>query len=297
MSDKSQISLKEISIILLQIILSATFIFSAYTKIIAPGLIEIILIDHGIAGDRILAGYLTRILISFEFAIGILFLIPAAVKRISIPAALLFTVGFTLYLIYTGFILGDSSNCGCFGELLKMSPAESIIKNLIIILLLGVLFKLAGNKKNNLYVPAAVLVASLGLVFGLAPIRNVDEFMFREYTSFTNYGRVDLSEGEKLIALFDPDCEHCQETAVELNKQLSEGRNIPKLFILFMSESSSTPKKFFEKTDTEFPYKEIPISTFFDLIGSSPPRIYWLSGGKIKETWDDSISTRLQNNF
>jgi len=51
---------KEYLKIILQVILGGTFIFSAYSKIITPGLFEILLIDSGIIETRFIAAYLTR---------------------------------------------------------------------------------------------------------------------------------------------------------------------------------------------------------------------------------------------
>ena len=67
--------------IILQIILGGTFIFSAYSKIITPGLFEILLIDSGIIETRFIAAYLTRLLIGFELALGILIFQPNYLKK------------------------------------------------------------------------------------------------------------------------------------------------------------------------------------------------------------------------
>ena len=128
--------------LMLRFILGAVFLFSAYTKYIAPGLTELILVDHGIASTRETAEIIVRVLIGFEFALGVLLILPYSLKRIVIPSSILFLIIFTGYLVYTGFILKDTQNCGCFGEIIKMSPLESIIKNIVLILFLILLFKI-----------------------------------------------------------------------------------------------------------------------------------------------------------
>jgi len=118
----------------LRVVIGIIFLFSAYTKFISSGLIEIILVDHRIVALRETAAVLVRILIGFEFALGVLLILPYSLKIIVIPASVFFLIVFTGYLAYTGFILKDIQNCGCFGEIIKMSPIESIIKNLILLL-------------------------------------------------------------------------------------------------------------------------------------------------------------------
>ena len=119
--------------IVLRIVLGFTFILSAYSKLIAPGIVEIIIVDHGLVSSREIAAVLVRILIGLEFALGLLFFQKNYLKKIILPAALIFLGGFTVYLIYSGFILGDDQNCGCFGTMIEMSPFESIIKNILLI--------------------------------------------------------------------------------------------------------------------------------------------------------------------
>jgi uncharacterized membrane protein YphA (DoxX/SURF4 family) len=280
--------------LLLRIILSVVFIVSAYSKLIVPGLIEIILIDHGIAASREIAGYYTRFLIGLELCIGILFLLPYYIKRITIPLTVTVTVLFSIYLIYTGFILGETQNCGCFGEMFKMSPTESLIKNIIILIIVFVLYSIVQEKKKGLFINIIVLIFSLGIVFVASPLKEKSESIFSRFTNFNNGERADLLNGKKLIAVFDPDCEHCQESVEEIKKLKDEKIVLPDLYILFLNESGSTPEMFFEKTEIYAPYHGITINEFFDLIGNSPPRYYLLEEGKIIETFDDSFYVRLK---
>ncbi|MBX3009603.1 MAG: hypothetical protein KF816_16390 [Melioribacteraceae bacterium] len=280
--------------LLIRIILSAVFILSAYSKLIVPGLIEIILIDQGIAATREVAGYYTRLLVGLELCIGILFLLPYYVKKITIPLTVTVTILFSIYLIYTGFVLGETQNCGCFGEMFKMSPLESLIKNIIILVLVFILYFIIKEKERGIFINATVLIFSLVAVFAVSPLKEKSESIFSRFTSFNNGERADLLSGRKLVAVFDPDCEHCQESVEELKRLNEEKVVLPSLYILFLNESGSTPEKFFEKTKISFPFHEITINEFFDLIGNSPPRYYLLEEGKVVETIDDSFYVKLK---
>ena len=105
-----------------RILLGLVFIFSAYTKFVGPGFFEITLIDQGLLSSRGQAQHAARFLIGFEFALGILMLLPYYTKQLMAIASLML-VGFTLHLGYV-WAIGDTENCGCFGEMISMSPTE-----------------------------------------------------------------------------------------------------------------------------------------------------------------------------
>ena len=278
----------------IRIVIGLVFIISAYTKLIAPGIIEIILVDHGLAANRETAAVLVRILIGLEFALGILFFQPYLLKRIVIPASLIFLAGFTFYLVYTGYILGDTQNCGCFGTAIEMSPLESIIKNVFLMVAVVWLFINTGRDRKGYLLPLAMFVVPIVLVFLMSPIKSVDNFKFAEYTNFIGKGRVDLSEGDKLLAIYNTECDHCQELAKEISSLKKSGKHFPEFYVLLFSEGDVSVDSFKTVTGFDFPYRMIDVQTFFNLIGTSPPRIYWLENGKVKEIWDKDFLERIK---
>jgi hypothetical protein len=280
----------------LKVFIGLVFLLSAYSKLIAPGITEIILVDHGIVHSRDTAAVIVHLLIGFEFALGLLFFQPYSVKKIVIPASFLFLTGFTVYLVYTGFILNDKQNCGCFGEIIKMMPLESIIKNVVLMVLLTVLFKMVEEKKNY-WVPLITAVLVPAVLFIAAPIKSQKDFKFAKYTTFQEQGRVDLANGNKLIAILNLECDHCQDLVKELSAFEKRSKSFPETYALLFSEGSVTIDAFKKMTGFDFPYRMIGAGEFFDLIGQAPPRIYWLQDGKIKETWDKDFVENITKNF
>ena len=94
-------------------------------------------------------------------------------------------------------------------------------------------------------------------------------FLLRPLLQFKPKGRVDLSSGEKLIAIFNLDCEHCQEAATELGEQ-RQHNDFPELYVLFYKEGSTTVERFESITRSSFSHAIIDVNSFFDLIGDSP---------------------------
>jgi hypothetical protein len=285
------------TILIIQIVLGGLFILSAYSKIIMPGVVEIILVDHGIFKDRITAGYFVRVLIGGELSLGLLLLQKNYLKRIIIPITLLLLAVFTIYLFYNGIILGDKDNCGCFGEMIKMNPIESILKNIFMLFLSVILFMFIKKDGKKVILPIILILISFSFVFAFSPVKSIKDFKFSKYTYFEGKGRVDLSAGEKIVAVFNLECDHCQEVSKELVNLKKGNPNIPEVYVLFFKEGNTTPLMFQQITNSNFPYHIINSHEFFDLIGSSPPRLYWLKDGVIKKIWDEDFEKNITASF
>lgn len=279
----------------LQYLLAITFIFSAYTKAVGPGFFEITLMDQGLASSRTYAGYMARFFIGLEFAIGFLMLLPFYVKRL-MQFTFLLLGGFTAHLIYLWWI-GDTENCGCFGEMISMTPEQSILKNLVMLAVAFVIYKTAESRTISKIIPLGFTVAIILSMWLFLPMPNHEDFPFESFTQFESAGRVDLSSGEKLIAIFNLDCEHCQEAATKLGELQRKHENFPELYVLFYQEGSTNVDAFEGITQSSFPYSFIDVNTFFDLIGDSPPRVYYLKDGSVAEIWDTDFGQNIANTF
>jgi len=137
----------------------------------------------------------------------------------------------------------------------------------------------------------------IGSMWIFLPLPNNQDFPFQEFTQFESEGRVDLASGEKAIAVFNLDCEHCQETAKQLGELQRKSTKFPKVYVLFYQEGSTTVSEFENLTETSFPYAFVDVKMFFDLIGNSPPRIYHLKAGKVQAIWDENFGSNFQETF
>ena len=134
-----------------RILLATLFIFSAITKLLSlpffDGLVAELLIGKDYYNHADALWYtqvLTRVLISAELVLGIAVLQESFLKKIIIPAIEIMLLLFTLHLFYesltheNGFTDG---NCGCFGDIIPMNNLESIIKNVVAMVLGFVVWK------------------------------------------------------------------------------------------------------------------------------------------------------------
>jgi hypothetical protein len=67
--------------------------------------------------------------------------------------------------------------------------------------------------------------------------------------------------------------------------------------VLYFQEGSTTVEDFESITQSSFPYDLIEVNTFFNLIGDSPPRVYYLKDGKVLSIWDHNILKNIVNTF
>lgn len=278
------------------------------------------------------APYFSRILIGIEFALGIAILLKDYLKKITIPATILLLAVFTIHLSYTTFVSGNAGNCGCFGELIPMTPVEAIIKNIIAIGLLIWLFKLLpADGKSNFWLLKSVGLGCVLALFMLAPIRPVAEVIeeptseiqdnlgvvadssalltieepkaeiVKDTVKKTEEKKVEdapkkvksgyekyfpgIDTDKKILCYFVPGCDHCMDTAKELNEMRKKDKNFPPIYVIFMNEEPEKIPTFFEFAGTKFPYKMIDVIPFWTELGSgrdTPGVKYLWNGNEFK---------------
>ncbi len=156
---------------ILRFIVFALFIVSALAKMFPIWAFEKQLIDLGIATwDS--APYFARFLLGVELAIGVAILQPHYLKRIVIPATILLLVVFCVHLSIEMVKHGAmNGNCGCFGQLIQMTPLEAFLKNVATIGILAWLYKMTTEKEMTHRFSLLLLIWSMSslLVFAGFP--------------------------------------------------------------------------------------------------------------------------------
>ena len=142
-----------------RILLSFLFVFGAVSKLVSmpffDGMVAELLLGKDYFDNpvgMIWVQWLTRILVAVELVLGLALLQNKWFKKIVLPATLGMLVLFTIHLFYEGFrqVNGfTEGNCGCFGDVLPMTNLESIIKNVIGMLI--VIYVLLTFKKEDVF--------------------------------------------------------------------------------------------------------------------------------------------------
>ena len=273
--------------ITLQLFLAATFLFSAYTKAVAPGFFEVLLEQQGLVPSRLYGAWATRIIIAIETWLGLCLLL-SFYARFILRFSFLLLVAFSVHLMYL-IAIGETGNCGCFGEMISMSPLASLGKNLLLLFVNGFLlrYKFRGNKKPLItWLLLPLLFAAASLIW---PVQTQPDELVEKIPMFEAETGIDLANGSYLVAIFNLGCEHCQEVAQQIAAWQNNGINLPQVAALFFAEGDTSVADFNAITESNFPYQMIDANTFFDLIGSAPPRIYWIMDGQVKQYWDETL--------
>lgn len=156
---------------ILRVLISLLFLISAVAKMDPIWGFERQMVDLGIA-DWCSAPYLARIMLGIELAVAIAILQPHYLKKFVIPATVLLLIVFCTHLSIEMVKHGAmNGNCGCFGQLIPMTPLEAFIKNIITIGLLIWLYKITVEKEfqHRFTIPVIIWLASTLFVFVAFP--------------------------------------------------------------------------------------------------------------------------------
>ena len=130
-----------------RLFLAATFIISAAAKIYSMHFFDG-LVASQLIGDNFYdhpSGFfwvqiLTRVLIAGEFMLGVAILQKKYLKKIVLPVMALLLVIFSLQVFYEAQFNGKGyigGNCGCFGEVIPFDNLQTLIKNIVLLLIVS----------------------------------------------------------------------------------------------------------------------------------------------------------------
>ena len=120
---------------ILRIGIGGMFVIAAILKLMSIDEFEIYIYSFNVL-NFLLTSFVSRIIIAGEFILGLFLILKVNYKFIR-NATMTVLILFTLFLIYTAIFRNDT-NCHCFGELVELSPVESIIKNVIAMILMSI---------------------------------------------------------------------------------------------------------------------------------------------------------------
>lgn len=150
-----------------RLLTGAVFVFSGFVKAVDPKGSAIKIAEYleviGIHNSDGIAIILSIALSSIEFILGFHLLLGFRLKRVALPA-LLFMAGFTIITFFIA-IFEPVSDCGCFGDAIKLSNWETLSKNLIILPFSIIVYYRRNDFKSNLSGGRQFLLTSTGLLF------------------------------------------------------------------------------------------------------------------------------------
>jgi len=284
---------KRIIGVVLLLALSATFFFSAYSKIHSENAFDNFqwtFLDLGIS-SMLVAGIIARVMIGFEFMLGLFLLAHLFLKQFTYKAVIATLAVFIIYLVFVLLKQGNAGDCGCFGDQLAMTPLQAIIKNVAMIAV-TVLLLFIYDVRPYKYQEYAVMVVCLvsfsapfllnNIFIGTHPVsykQPIDLNLLYKYNPAPNK---DLRKGKHIIAFMSLTCPHCKKAAYLLHVIHREHPEIPVYMVL--DGSDKYRESFFKETHAEdVPHLLYPHTDDFALMaGPSVPSIYWINNGVIE---------------
>jgi hypothetical protein len=282
----------------LRILFFAFFCLSAISKIYPNPDVAIHLFEKeqliSLGIPFCLSTWLSRLLIALEFTLAIGFLLPFYFRRITLPFSIVLMVFFTIYLFYEVFIMGKwTGNCGCFGQLIPMTPPVSLLKNGIALALLGVIFwkrnEIIETKKPSILYYIGAYVGIFLLLYFISPntcICATKEKVHTELSEEVNLLKDKfpaLADGKAILCFYSPTCSHCMNTA-KILQSLKGKTGVDTHYVVFMIEGEDTEKKikkFLLETKLKAKYTTIEFIDF--PTDTDPPAILLVNNGKVEK--------------
>jgi hypothetical protein len=274
------------------------FFFSAFSKVYPNPDIAIHLFEKTqlltLGIPFCLSTWLSRLLIALEFTLAIGFLLPFYFRRITLSFSIVLMVFFTIYLLYEVFIMGKwTGNCGCFGQLIPMTPPVSLLKNAVALALLGVIYwkrnKIIETKKPSTLYYIGTYLGIFLLLYFISPntcIYATKEKVNTELSEEVNLLKDKfpaLVNGKAILCFYNPTCPSCMNTAKILQSIISKTK-VENYYVVFMIERVDTEKKikkFLAETKLKAKYTTIKFDDF--PTDTDPPAILLVNNGKVEK--------------
>ena len=251
------------------------FIIAAILKLMSIDEFEIYVYSFDVF-NFLLTTLFSRLLITGELVIGLLLIFKMCYK-ITWRATLSVQILFTLFLVYV-LVFRKDDNCHCFGELVELSPMESIVKNVVVI---GGLFlikttRLQDHKTTSKFVGLrkVLLIASVIIPFVVTPMDSVYKMIYSSekeistvdlYESFDKVVAMDFIEndivfdstyvfepkGDKVVAIVSSGCKYCRLGVKKLSLMMKNNGVTPDDVNIFIWGSREGILNFREETMTE----------------------------------------------
>lgn len=289
----------------LESVIGAVLLLAGLLKAYEPNTFIQQIGEYEILTNLTLMKLLAWTLIAVECALGTA-LIVGWRRRWAIPAAT------ALLLMFIGAVgwawaTGATENCGCFGSWAKRTPAQAMTEDVLMLAaIVGAWFLYRGEparfRRFRLGIVAVALLTGITLtVIASNSVRQSADPLARLQAQSQQPSPFDglaveglqlkLSDGDRLVALIDTGCTHCQASVPALNQVATQTGKFPPLVAL-CSNSAQEVEVFQKKFESKFPLGRISYQDFTRLFErGKPPRIFLLRTGAVVKIWDGQIPT------
>ena len=209
----------------LKTVLGLVFIVSAILKIAEMDQFEIYVYSYHFFSLNF-SFLVARATIIVELVLGI-GLVSNRFHKLMWWGSLAMLIGYTLLLIYAQMI-GRADSCHCFGDVLQFNPWQSIIKNVVLLGLFALIYKVKGKRfrKDWLALAGTIIVSTVAVFLvsppdnftsAYKPQQNLNAELFDAALQKPPLDSLHLNEGKKIVCFFSTACDYCQMSAHKLS--------------------------------------------------------------------------------
>lgn len=207
-------------------------------------------------------------------------------------------LGYTLLLIYA-LLIGRTDSCHCFGDFLQLDPKQSLLKNVVLVLLLLPVYRVKGRETpHRLLVFCLALAVSTITVFAVSPPdnftsayhsdSNLQENLFVEMLNEPPLDSLALQDGKQVVCFFSTGCEYCQMAAQKL-ALMQQYYSFPaeNVICVFMGNDENITR-FYEEAQSP-KYRSVvyddDVAKLLKAINGQFPTIVFMRNGAVVETY------------
>ena len=283
--------IKEIAPVALKVLLGLVFIASAILKVFDMDKFEIYIYSYHFFSLNF-SFLVARAAIIVELVLGI-GLVSNTLHKLYWWGSMAMLLGYTLLLIYA-LVMGRTDSCHCFGDFLQLAPKQSLLKNIVLILLFLLVYKVKEWKTpfRWLVFCLALMASTIGVFFASPPDnftsaydsdQNLQKELFYDLLDNPPLDILHLKEGKQVVGIFSTGCEFCQMAAQKLSlMQQFYGFPAENITYVFMGSEEGIAK-FYEASHSA-EYRNILYDNVIDLlkaINGQFPTIVFLEDGEV----------------
>ena len=288
--EKKEEAIKILKLIL-RLAIGGMFVTTAILKLFSLDEFELYIYSFDIF-NYLWCTFFARCIIAFEFLLGF-FLIIKFYYKYTWWLTMTTMVGFSLFLVYVAIFRNDS-NCHCFGEFVELDPANSIIKNLITIVLLLFIRKEDDYKfrfKNlvaGIYFAVVVLVCfvlfPMDALYSkfVSPRSEINVDAFERLKNDTIIPDFNIDNGNYVVAFFISQCKYCKLSIKKIHSIIEKNQLDQNKIKIMISGSAENIEHFKVDSETfDYTYYKLPPKTSMDIVYGSFPTFVFVSNGEI----------------
>ena len=288
--------MKDIALRVLKTVLGLVFIVSAILKIVDMDQFEIYVYSYHFFSLNF-SFLVARAAIIAELVLGI-GLISNRFHKLVWWGSMAMLLSYTLFLAYAQLI-GRTDSCHCFGDVLQFNPWQSIIKNVVLMGLFALIFRMKNIRfRNDWLVLAGVIVVSAVTVFVVSPPdnftscykpqQNLNTELFDAALQEPPLDSLRLNEGKKIVCFFSTACEYCQMSAHKLSL-MQQFNGFPPENVSYVFMGSEDGMNRFYDVSQSIHYQGIifeNIANLVKIINGVFPVILLLENGKVVHEYE-----------